>query len=221
MLTSLRRMGLLGSVLIAAVSMLPADMISFDLNEPNAGLSAYAGPYAKVTVDRTATNKATITVASYTVGAHTFLIGAENAFAMNFSGPVSLGSVTFTGGCVPGGSVTCPAGGTSFTNGSGNVSDFGTFGVTLKNTDGPKNSVTSLSFVATLSTGTWGSVTAVLTPNESGHIAAAHILPSGTNTMTGFAGDGGTPAVPEPSAIGLFGTGLIAAAYFVRKRLHV
>ena len=222
MLTSVRRISLIGLVSIVAIPVLSADQISFDLSVPNSALTGFPGPYATVTVNRTSTTMATITVQGDSSGGFTYILGGNDVFGAQFSGAVSLSGFSFTGGCTGAG---CPAGGSNITSaGSGNVDGFGVFNATLSNNDGFQDAVTSLSFTATLSSGSWANAGAVLTPNSTGSLAAAHVFATGTSCngacVTGYAGSGGsTPSVPEPSAVGLFGTGLFAAAYVVRKRL--
>lgn len=56
--------------------------------------------------------------------------------------------------------------------------------------------------------------------NSSGYYFAADIMnAAGQTGMSGINDPGTTPAVPEPSSIVLFGTGIFTAAGFVRRKL--
>ena len=58
------------------------------------------------------------------------------------------------------------------------------------------------------------------TANSSGYYFAADIMnAAGQTGMSGIKDPGTTPAVPEPGSIALLGTGALAAAGFVRRKL--
>jgi PEP-CTERM motif len=200
----------LGSSVIAR-----ADSISFDLNQPNAGLAGFPGPYATVTINRTSSTTATLTFTAYAG----FLIGGAQAADVNFNGgPVTFSNLTFSGGCT---GVGCPAGGTGFSaGGSTNADGFGVFNFTLDNTDGFTNAVSALSFDVSCPTCSWSTAAGVLSPNNLGNSLAAHIFvinsDCGGSPCTGFA----TVAVPEPASMFLLGTGLLGIAAGVRRRLR-
>jgi len=201
-----------------------ADQINFDLNVPNTALSVFAGPYAKVTVDRTDSTHAKITFDSYTGGAAIYLLGDSGVAAVNVNGTFTLGTISGSNsfaGFTPG---------TLSDDGSKNVSAFGTFNQTLKDTDGFGDTYTKIDFnlIASGST-SWANASNVLVANDKGPTAAAHIFPwdgarNPTNdkpintfgTETGFAGNA-TP-IPEPATMLLLGSGLIGLAGLARKK---
>src|SRR5690349_24761808 len=80
-------------VLILGASGVRADVISFDLANPNTALSAYTGPYATVSINRTSGTVATVTITSLSAGGHQFLIGDGQTIALN----VNASSFTATG----------------------------------------------------------------------------------------------------------------------------
>jgi hypothetical protein len=195
-----------------------ADTLVFDLNTPNAGLSGFPGPYATVTINQTSATTATITFQAYAG----FVMGGAQAIDLNFNGgPVTFSNLSFSGGCT---GLGCPVGGTSFTNGgTQNADGFGAFNFTLDDTDGFTNAVSSVTFDVSCPTCTWNFATDVLTENELGLLAAAHIFvinsDCGGSPCTGFATNGGGSEVPEPTSMLLLGTGLIGVATGLRKRL--
>ena len=187
-----------------------ADSIGFDIAAPNAALAPFPSPYAHVDVNRTSTTTATITFTGLTTGGFTYFFGAANAIDVN------VNAATFT--------VGVPSVGTlDTTPGSGNVSAFGTFNVTIDNDDGFTDRFFTANFGVTATSGTWASASDVLLANSDGFRAAAHIFVTAVTCedacVTGFAGDGGLNPVPEPATLLLVASSLLGLGFTGRKRL--
>lgn len=195
-----------------------ADMI-FDLGLGNSAISSYTGPYAEVDVNWINSTNATITFTSLTNSGNIYLLGGEDAVAVN----VNATSWTL-------GLLTPSNTGTGFTpgplsdTGSGQVSSWGNFNQTIKSFDGYTHSSDKISFSLENTSGTWVNASNVLTNNANGAPAAAHIFvtsdPANTSNgalITGYATVKGATPTPEPATMLLFGSGLIGLAGF-RKR---
>jgi hypothetical protein len=96
----------------------------------------------------------------------------------------------------------------------------------IDSSDGFASSSSQVSFTLTNTSGTWASVSNVLTPNSNGFQAEAHIfvtanpaVQSNGASFTGFAGNGPNP-VPEPSTLAIAGLGALGFIGFgLRRRL--
>jgi hypothetical protein len=181
------------------------------LGVPNSGISAYTGPYATVDVTLNNSGEAKITFTALTspVGGFQFRFGGDGMVGVN----VNASSFNVTG-------LTAPD---VLSFGAGNEDGFGDFNLSFKNFDGFTYSLTSVSFLLDTASGTWGSASDVLTGNDLGNLAAAHIYianPDGSNTgATGYAANGGgTPAVPDGgSTVALLGCSLAGIGMISRK----
>jgi len=193
-----------------------ADTLSFDLNNPNSGISAYPGPYANVFINRTSSTTATITFTGLSSGAYNYLLGGQGIVGVN----VNAASFTFVVNSVTGsGSL-----GDTSSGGAANEDGFGSFNLTIDNFDGFSHADSAITFTVTNTSGTWASAASVLIDNATGHSAAAHIFvvvtATGANPSTGYASNGTNPPVPEPASMFLLGTGLLGLAAGVRRRMR-
>jgi hypothetical protein len=196
-----------------------ADTISFDLGNPNAGISAYAAPFANVTVNRTSGTSATVTFTSYTNSGNIYLMGGEDALGLNVNGSFTSTTPSWANA---GTGFSAPA---TMTQGSGNVDGHGSFNLVWKFSDGLTNTADVSSFTLTKSSGTWATASAVLTPNLSGYRGAAHIFVTSSPANiangaldTGFAAEGGVVPLPAAAWMGMSLLGGVGGVGFFRRR---
>jgi hypothetical protein len=190
-------------LLLLVASSASADLIQFNLVYPNTALESYSAPYAHVTITTDGGVNASVRVDAYAG----YTLGSEGVFALNTYGTAIATNLS-------------PDSTLSFI-GSGNVSDFGSFNVVLKNFDGWSHSVTTLAFTLVRTDGdVWGNAADILQGNASDYIAAGHIFvaDNGRAIVTGYAAQKiqGT-SVPLPSALFLLGPGLAGAIVLRRK----
>jgi hypothetical protein len=209
--------GAICAVILAFSQNAKADTISYTLGIPNTGIAGFPGPYATVLVDRTSTSTATITFTSLTATFNgdpiIYLMGDGGTAAVNVNGSFTLGSITGNNG------------GTGFTPGpysqgpAGNSDGFGSFNLQIDSFDGYTHSSDTVSF--DLTGGNWANAGSVLTANNDGFLAAAHIFPASfpadanvdTFTgQTGFAANGGGTVPDGGATAALLGLGLAGLA---------
>ncbi|MFA5110081.1 MAG: hypothetical protein WC443_01610 [Desulfobaccales bacterium] len=196
----------------------------FDLNSPNLALSTYTGPYATVHIDVTSGN-AEFTVTGLPNSTLQYLLGGEAAFAANFATEVTLSGFDWTDG--NGSTAFTPA--YDYTPPTFQVSEFGRFNVKIDDFDGYGAAVTSLTFTATPSSGTFTDAASVLVNNSNtpAFYAASHIFVQDTLNptealTTGFAGNGDQGVViPLPPTVWLMGTGLLGVGLLGWRRKKV
>ena len=205
---------MVGCVLALAVLPSKADTM-YTLGVGNSALTGDPGPFGFVDVALSG-NTATITFTANAVGGFQYLFGDGGTVGVNVNGSYTLGTVTeynsFTG-FVP-----------LFKNNVPGTEDgFGNFSLSLNNEDGFKNSADKVVFTIT---GSWADSSSVLTANNDGYLAAAHIFPTATNpswpassttTLTGFAANGGVPDGGTTAA--MLGSALVGLGLLRRKIL--
>jgi len=199
-----------------------ADSFTFDLGTGNSAISGFPGPYATVTVDRTDSTHATITFTSLTNSGNIYLMGDGGTVGVN----VDATSWTLSGITGSNAGTGFTAGGPFSDGGSGNEDGFGSFNQTINTFDGFSHSSDTISFTLTDTSGTWADAASVLTPNDGGSEAAAHIFVTSFPAnqangalATGFAANGGPVSSPEPSSLGMLGIGALGLLGFARRRL--
>ncbi len=197
-------LGLLAVAVLVFAPMASATPLVINLTTPNSALAGYTSPYGTVTIDLTTATTAQVTF----VGALNYRFGANGATNLNVNAE-TFGVSNFVGYTDPG-------------VGSGNISAFGRFNLSIDNSDGWGDSATPMSFLLTNTSGTWASVNDVLVANNAGFFAAGHIfIPNETGSaaaVTGYAADGSGTPVPEPASMLLLGSGLLGAGLFGRRR---
>jgi hypothetical protein len=134
------------------------------------------GPYASVTVDAAADGlSANIEFESLTNGGFIYLLGDGGTADLNVNGtyaPIVAGDVSETNTLS-----TYFSGGSYLSNTPGQVNGFGTFSLSLNNSDGFKDSATSISFILTNTSGTpWTGSADVLTACSRAHFRAQPLI---------------------------------------------
>jgi hypothetical protein len=149
-------------------------------------------------------------------GGFTYKFGGAGAVDVNVNGAFSAGSWSSSFWS------SNSTSGAPASTGSGNISSFGNFDLTVDNFDGAGKAFTSGSFVLTAISGnSWGSSADVLDANSDGYHVGAHIFvfnSDGRNVLTGFAGDGTTKVPDAGMTAVLLGLGLVAVSFFARRR---
>jgi len=194
---------------LMALGAISAKAISYSLNDPNAALAGYAGPYGFVDVTLTDSTHAVITFTGNTVGNYQYLFGGVSMADVN------LNSSSFNVTVVAPSTTKSPIL-------SGNVSSFGNFNITIDNKNASDTTDTVKFNVEDLS-GSWANASSVLIANADTFIAAAHIVVVDTTTggvaITGFTANADTThVVPDGgSTMALLGAGLLGLGCIRRK----
>jgi hypothetical protein len=204
-----------------------ADIAIYDLTAGNSGgLDAFTGPFVEVTVNRTSSTTATFDFKSLTNGGYTYLMISNGAAAAN------INASTFTISGISGtNSFAGFTPGPVSTGGTGNLDGFGSFNAQIDSFDSFTHSENEIKFTVTNTSGTWATVTDVLTPNgtKTKEILAVQAGAwDGTFKdgfkATGFASDAGPPSfppssTPEPSTLAIAGLGALGfLGYGLRRR---
>ncbi len=177
------------------------------IGSPNPDLSGFLGPYATVNV--ALNNDGTQATITFTAVDY-FLMGGAQAAALNVNGEFAVGPFTAPTG--PQLNAKTPK---ISMEGIRVVDGFGTFDLVLRDLGGFGSATNTLSFTLTKTTGAWTGASDVLTPNDSGYYAAAHIFVANsdwTNSgVTGYA------TVPDGGmTVSLLGLALVAFGLLLR-----
>ncbi len=208
-------LAVLALLLTTAAPRASADSTTITLTNSNLG-SGYTGPFATVLIDCSSTTTCTVTFTA----AGGYQIIDNQAADLNINGSFSAGS--FTVSQLPTFNYNDPS--TWTYSSTGSVDGFGDFNFQLQTQDGSGSAINSLSFVLTATGGnSWANAASVLTLNNDGYTAAAHVATcsgspctiSNTGAFTGYAAN-----VPEPGSLTLFGTGLLSLAALLRRRMN-
>ena len=173
------------------------------INVPNSGLAGSPGPYATVTYVLNGSNIDVSVVMN--AGFQAFGTGDANSGIFGFN----------VVGSTAGLNITNLVGVNAFNASGGQMDGFGNFDVTLSCCN-PASAINSFSFTVSR-TGGFSAASQLFEANATGAHFAVHIAPTNGNP-TGFAADGGTPQVPEPTTMVLLGTGLVSLGAGLRRR---
>jgi VPDSG-CTERM motif len=202
-----------------ALQQAKADTVaSISLGAPNSAIAGYPSPYANASITLAPDGfSATVIFTSAQNATNTYLMGDGGSAALNVNGSFSLSllsAVNIYPGFTPG---------TPVSGGAGTEDGFGNFTLTVNMGQGWPDSASTISFTVTNESGTaWTGITTggnntMLTANNKGFIAAAHIFvggnPPDANAQalaTGYAGNGNAnTSVPDGgTTVMLLGMGL-------------
>jgi hypothetical protein len=197
-----------------------ADTMDFNLGALN--VQGFTGPYVSVDVNRTDLTHATITFDSLTNGGDIYLLTDGSSADVNVSGAFTLTNITGTqlaGFSAPTYSVANPPG-------TSQVDGWGRFNGVVDSSDSFSSSSNMITFLLT-ATGlnTWATAASVLTANNDGLLAAAHVAicavpcSQGNGAVSTQFASNAPASVPIPAAAWLFGSGLIGLIGIARRKL--
>jgi hypothetical protein len=217
------RAALMGAAAVLGSSVLAssawADTTTILLDNPNSAIAGFPAPYAQVTIDLVNSTTANVTFTTVFSGVGgLYLMGDGGSADLNVSTTYTLSNVVATNDAIA--QLSGFSDPVFLNNTPGTVDGFGKFNLSLNLFDGYTQAADTISFTLTDTGTAWANAASVLTPNNQGATAAAHIFvcfvtnsacdPSGTAPATGFAANGGAVNVPAP-AVGAGLPGLVMA----------
>lgn len=217
---------LVAGIALAFIAQPAAAAFTYTLTEPNSAISPYPAPYGTVDVTRIDDTHALISATADNTGGFFYLFGDGGTLGLNtVGGDASLfGSVT---GTQPGVGTPSAGAGPYSQGAAGNEDGFGKFNFTLDSFDGASHASSTISFeIVNNSSTPWTADDTVLTANSQGALVAGHIFVwdnpgySGDAVATGFAANGGSTVIPEPTSMALCLAGIAfgGGAWWRRRR---
>jgi hypothetical protein len=235
----MKKIKYIAPVLIALVGLglqqAKADTQTYNLGTFNSGgFTPGANGFVTATVSTNGTNVATVTFTSNAVtqnssgNPYEALMGDGGTVALNVNTATYGAFTALAAGTNSGTGFTANLPG-DFSYGSGNNDGFGSFNLRVDTTDGFSHSMNSVVVTLTLSSGTWGLASTVLTGNNNGFVLSAHTfltqIINGTwnqtngAILTGFVANGSVFNTPDGGATVMLLGMALGALGLVRRYL--
>lgn len=189
----------IGGLCAIAFAIQPAKGIQYTLTSPNSDLTGYPGPYGTVDVQLSG-NTATITFTSL----NGFLFGDGSSVGVNVNGTFLNPTIISDGS---------PSQFKDWASSPPPVDGRGDFSLILDN----QNFSNPLSMISFSITGTWADDASVLSLNNLGFVAEAHVQAPNSGGVTGYVGATSQVVPDGGSTVALLGCGLAGIGMVSRK----